>query len=367
MRSAKCEVRSAKCESDWIAVTFALSHSALSHCSSGRVPPLRSRPGCARGRARYDCAQPRRAAAATIPPWRRRPGPPGAHPSRSRRGQGTGCGTRSTTLSPHTAVKSTLSRSWERVAALRRRVRAPRRHSEARSRNEFRPATSHGTGEVASPSEPEGARRVAPPATPRCSRTSPARPHRSAKPLFCNILSVVPGREHMLTGQRPRREHLRTPAERERGVRRWPPPTLSPGWAELVLVPTWPSPAASDHPQDRRLPTAFAPLGAGPPRPAPRFFCTDDLNRSPAPRSDPRNAQRAVVLPPPRTGGGLGRGLLAAAPKIRRSTMSSGFDHTEQVSVNASGPPRTHSIGPARTRRTNALPERTRRASCSAS
>jgi hypothetical protein len=44
--------------------TSALPHSrthALTHCSSGRVPPLRSGPGCARRRQRYNCCQRRRA------------------------------------------------------------------------------------------------------------------------------------------------------------------------------------------------------------------------------------------------------------------------------------------------------------------
>jgi hypothetical protein len=54
----------------------------------GRVPPLRSGPGFARGRQRYDCCQPRRATfrkgnGTAVPRCSRRLGPPGANPSRN--------------------------------------------------------------------------------------------------------------------------------------------------------------------------------------------------------------------------------------------------------------------------------------------
>ena len=110
----KCEVRSAKCDGTEYGVRGTGSpawawHSApcTSHRGSGRVPPLRSGPGCARRRAANDAAQRRRATAATIPLWRRRPGPPGAHPSRKSRRQGTA----GTDLHPRTRRKVHPSRS----------------------------------------------------------------------------------------------------------------------------------------------------------------------------------------------------------------------------------------------------------------
>jgi hypothetical protein len=63
------------------------------NCGFGRAPPLRSGSGCARTRARYNCAQVRRAPGAQEPRAvpslsvhaRRFLGPAGAHPSRERR------------------------------------------------------------------------------------------------------------------------------------------------------------------------------------------------------------------------------------------------------------------------------------------
>jgi hypothetical protein len=85
--------------------------SVLSYCCCGRVPPLRSGPGCARRRARYNCAQRRRASPAPRCRCgqpircaaRGRLAPASAHPSR----EGGGSAPRAAGAPPREAADGT--------------------------------------------------------------------------------------------------------------------------------------------------------------------------------------------------------------------------------------------------------------------
>jgi hypothetical protein len=172
-------------------------------CVCGRAPALRYGSGCARSRARYNCAQLRRAPSAgkhdtaCAPPLRRL-GPAGAHPSRKRRPstgpsprdrprEESGCSQRRSVLLERVAQarEALAQEGWRlrRHPRTRRARRSERRPAGARCAAYARPwARTHARTAGSRPCRATG---TAPGSTPgRAPAAPPAPPPRAGSSVF---------------------------------------------------------------------------------------------------------------------------------------------------------------------------------------